>query len=84
MQTLNRSGIEHKNDDKTITAWRIADGEWYVKIPAQYREYTTQHRVAAIYRRFGKIESYQYRVTDRELEEMESLIGIEKEVILPD
>jgi len=60
-------------------AWKISKAEWYVKIPAQYREYTTQHRVAAIYRRFGKIESYQYRVTDKELEAMERVIGVERE-----
>jgi len=74
-QTLNESGIEHENADKTIMAWRISESEWYVKVPARYREYTQNHRVCAIYRRFGKIEYYQYRVDEQTLTKLESLIG---------
>ncbi len=74
-QTLNGSTIEHKNDDKTVTAWKISEVEWYVKVPAKYREYTQNLRVIAIYRRFGKIEYYQYRVDEQTLTKLETLLG---------
>ena len=58
------------------TAWKTSETEYDVRVPARYREYMCAHRVVAIYRRLGRIEYYQYRVTDRELEELESLLGI--------
>lgn len=75
IQTLNRSTIECKTEENTLTAWKISESEWYVKVPARYREYTQKYRVIAIYRRFGRIEYYQCRVTNKELEAMESLLG---------
>jgi len=51
------------------------DGDKYhVKIPARYREYTCSHRVVAIYRRYGTITDYQYRVTKKELEEIARIV----------
>jgi len=69
-QTSNKSGIQ----EHVGVYWTVGD-KYHVKIPAQYREYTQKHRVVAIYRRFGRIEYYQYRVTNKELEAMESLLG---------
>ncbi len=56
------------------TAWKTSDTEYDVRVPARYREYTCSHRVVAIYRRYGVITDYQYRVTKKELEEIERIV----------
>ena len=56
------------------TAWKTSETEYDVRVPARYREYTCAHRVVAIYRRYGIITDYQYRVSKKELEEIERIV----------
>ena len=56
------------------TAWKTSETEYDVRVPARYREYTRAHRVVAIYRRYGIITDYQYRVSKKELEEIERIV----------
>jgi len=56
------------------TAWKTGENEYDVRVPARYREYTCSHRVVAIYRRYGVITDYQYRVTKKELEEIARIV----------
>ena len=56
------------------TAWKTSETEYDVRVPARYREYTCSHRVVAIYRRYGRITDYQYRVTAKELREIERIV----------
>ena len=56
------------------TAWKTSETEYDVRVPARYREYTCAHRVVAIYRRYGMITDYQYRVSKKELEEIERIV----------
>ena len=56
------------------TAWKTSETEYDVRVPARYREYTCSHRVVAIYRRYGIITDYQYRVSKKELEEIERIV----------
>jgi len=56
------------------TAWKTSDDEFDVRVPARYREYTCAYRVVAIYRRYGTITDYQYRVSKKELEEIERIV----------
>ena len=56
------------------TAWKTSETEYDVRVPARYREYTCAHRVVAIYRRYGIITDYQYRVNKKELEEIERIV----------
>ena len=56
------------------TAWKTSETEYDVRVPARYREYTCSHRVVAIYRRYGQITDYQYRVSKKELEEIERIV----------
>ncbi len=56
------------------TAWKTSETEYDVRVPARYREYTCSHRVVAIYRRYGMITDYQYRVSKKELEEIERIV----------
>ena len=70
---MERNEIKMETEEKA-KAWKISKAEWYVKIPARYREYTCSHRVVAIYRRYGIITDYQYRVSKKELEEIERIV----------
>ena len=56
------------------TAWKTSETEYDVRVPARYREYTCSHRVVAIYRKYGIITDYQYRVSKKELEEIERIV----------
>ena len=56
------------------TAWKTSETEYDVRVPARYREYTCAHRVVAIYRRYGMITDYQYRVSKKELREIERIV----------
>ena len=56
------------------TAWKTSETEFDVRVPARYREYTCAYRVVAIYRRYGMITDYQYRVSKKELEEIERIV----------
>ena len=56
------------------TAWKTSETEYDVRVPARYREYTCAHRVVAIYRRYGIITDYQYRVNQKELREIERIV----------
>lgn len=56
------------------TAWKTSETEYDVRVPARYREYTCAHRVIAIYRKYGQITDYQYRVNKKELEEIARIV----------
>ena len=56
------------------TAWKTSETEYDVRVPARYREYTCAYRVVAIYRRYGIITDYQYRVNQKELREIERIV----------
>jgi hypothetical protein len=79
-QTLYRSGIDGKNDDKPITAWKTSETEYDVRVPARYRQFTGAYRVHAIHRDSGKITHYVYRVDAKQLKELNAIIELIKKV----
>jgi len=56
------------------TAWKTGENEYDVRVPARYREYTCAYRVVAVYRKYGIITDYQYRVSKKELREIERIV----------
>ena len=56
------------------TAWETGENEYDVRVPARYREYTCAYRVVAVYRKYGIITDYQYRVSKKELREIERIV----------
>ncbi len=57
------------------TAWKTSETEYDVRVPARYREYTCAYRVHAIRRECGEITHYVYRVTAKQLAELNTIIS---------
>ena len=66
--------------ESKVIAWMISETEWYVKIPARYRQYTGAYRVHAIHRECGEIAHYVYRVDAKQLAELKGIIELVKNV----
>ena len=66
--------------ESKVIAWMISETEWYVKIPAQYRQFTGAYRVASIHRESGTVTHYVYRVDAKQLKELNTIIELIKKV----
>ena len=72
-QNITQSNTQ-TSEMEHATAWKTSDTEYDVRVPARYREYTCAYRVVAVYRKYGIITDYQYRVSKKELREIERIV----------
>jgi len=79
-QNITQSNTQ-TSEMEHATAWETGENEYDVRVPARYREYTCAYRVHAIHRECGEITHYVYRVTAKQLAELNKIIELIKKFV---